>query len=154
MIPGVRKYLKIHNNQPFEIFEAPNIPNHEKRAIWDANSPSKVPQIFEKTNLGYILSKNTSQITENGPFGIQTAPKKYPKSLKKQIWDTSEKVPQKVAKPLAQVFARIKTRHPTKTRHSRDERRGCAAVSYFRRLLITFRAERVSVVRCSADRKP
>ena len=61
---------------------SPYIPNHEKQVIWDTNSPSKVPQIFEIANLGYILNKNTSQIMKNKPFGIQTAPKKYPKSLK------------------------------------------------------------------------
>ena len=33
--------------------EAPYIPNHEKQVIWDTNSPSKVPQIFEIANLGY-----------------------------------------------------------------------------------------------------
>ena len=47
------------------LLKGPNIPNHEKQAIWDTNSLSKVPQIFEITNLGYILSKNTSQIMKN-----------------------------------------------------------------------------------------
>ena len=59
--------------------KGPNIPNHEKQTIWDTKCPSEVPLIFEKTNLGYILSKNTSQIAKNRPFGIQNAPQKYPK---------------------------------------------------------------------------
>ncbi len=74
----VLRNIAIPENRAFMIrTEAPYIPNHEKQVIWDTNSPSKVPQIFEIANLGYILNKNTSQIMKNKPFGIQTAPKKY-----------------------------------------------------------------------------
>ena len=144
------KYHKSCSFCDFVIPRVQNISKPPKTGLFEIREEGiNISNAYENGSLKYGGGKNISNLKntpnlQKSTFGMQSEVKMHPKSRIRAIWDTfaPEKVSQKVAKPPAQILARItnifpylpKTRRATKKRHSRNECRDCAAISYFRRL--------------------
>ncbi|MCR4768311.1 MAG: hypothetical protein K5875_10170, partial [Saccharofermentans sp.] len=64
------------------IFEDTHIPNYKNRPFWDTFSPSKTPQIFEITTLGYKSDHKCIPNYKNRPFWDTFTPlKTTPKNI-------------------------------------------------------------------------
>ncbi|MBQ6303503.1 MAG: hypothetical protein IJK83_05705, partial [Clostridiales bacterium] len=68
----------LRNDAPEEQSEAKMHPKSRKRAIWDTFSPSKTPQIFEITTLGYKSDHKCIPNYKNRPFWDTFSPSKPP----------------------------------------------------------------------------
>ena len=106
-------------------------PKSRIRAIWDTFVLSKTPQIFKKAHLGCICPLKNTPNSQKSTFGMHSPPRKYPKSRIRAIWDTfaPEKVSQKVAKPPAQILARITNIFPLSLKPEEPQKSGTAGTN-------------------------